>query len=944
MRPRILMVNESSVLNTGYSVYGREVLSRLHNSGKYDVAELATYIRPDDQRLSDIPWKVYTNLPEDKDREEYSRNIINQFGAWKFESVCLDFKPHIVFNIQDPWMFSYIQNSPYRNLFNFVIMPTVDSAPQSEQWLELFSQADGVFTYTEWSKKVLDAQTNFKIKTTGIATPSVANDFFPLSTKDRANLKDKMGFNGKKIIGTVMRNQKRKLFPVLFQAFSNYIEQNDDKDTILYCHTSFPDMGWDIPRLLLENGITSRVYFTYKCKHCGNIYPSLFKDAIDYCPKCGNKSSVLCSVQNGADNKIFNFIYNLFDIYAQVATCLVPGQKIKTESGWINIEDVAVGQRVLTHTGKMQNVIEKFKTPINNLIFEISVNGDNKKLELTGNHPLLVVDKEKVLLNKKNTSLREVLGVRIKNNSDYDIPTRFVNTADLSVGDLLVEKIDRNYVDVDYIDLVDVLLENNTKNRMKYDENNLYIYYHDTDRLQIDKPKHIYNRFIEVNEDFCKFLGLYVADGTSSGNSGISVCCSNKDLANIKLAQRVMNNVFGKKSSIYHYKDREAVDVNSHSAIHKLWFRKMGKLENKQLPEFATRLPIHKQKNIVCGMFMGDGCYYEPKNISIYNTTSEKLAQQLKDMLINIGVTFNLNKRNRPGKRLPLYTFEVRGNIKNMEFDFTRSSTKSLNNQDYYIRSIKSIKTKEYSGFVYNLEVENDNSYTTELSVAHNCEGLGIPAVEAAACGVPIMAVDYSAMTSVLDLTDGYRIKCGLQLEMESGAFKAIPDEKSILDIWSQFFSLSPEQQEGKRKQTRLNFLNNLNAHEDGWMHTTNQWVKHFDSVDINKYEQLWQSKPDIRTPSTNIPKNINNAGYVRWLITDVLCDPSKLNTYFESRMIRDLNYGCITGTIGNDYYTENSLVSIDSNKIEFNREIAYSHMCFLREKINKWEFLRGKK
>jgi len=540
MLPRILMVNESSVLNTGYSVYGREVLTRLYNSGKYEVAELATYIRNNDERLSSVPWKVYTNLPDDSEREEYSKNVVNQFGAWKFEEVCLDFRPHIVFNIQDPWMFSYIQNSPYRKNFNFVIMPTVDSAPQSEQWLELFSSADGVFTYTDWSREVLNSQTNFKIKTIGTATPSVSKDFFPFSYQDKIAIKEKMGFKGKNIIGTVMRNQKRKLFPVLFKCFSEYLNRYQDKDTILYCHTSFPDMGWDIPKLLLEYGITSRVYFTYKCKSCENIYPSLFKDAVDYCPKCGNKTSSLVSVQNGADNKIFNYIYNLFDIYTQLAVC----------------------------------------------------------------------------------------------------------------------------------------------------------------------------------------------------------------------------------------------------------------------------------------------------------------------------------------------------------------------------------------------------------------EGLGMPQLEAASCGIPLMSVDYSAMTSILDGIEGRRIELSsLQLEVESGAFKAVPSEESIINHWKEFFKQTTEEKQAESKRTRDNFIKNFPSWED----TTNSWCNHFDKVNIQEYENRWNSKPDIKNPSTSFPKNLSNSGFVRWLITDVLCDPSKLNTYFEARMIRDLNYGCITATIGNDYYTENSMVSIDSNKVEFNREIAYGHMAYLREKINKWEYLRGK-
>ena len=41
-RKRILFCNEASFLCSGYGKYGREVLTRLHNTGKYDIAEFAT--------------------------------------------------------------------------------------------------------------------------------------------------------------------------------------------------------------------------------------------------------------------------------------------------------------------------------------------------------------------------------------------------------------------------------------------------------------------------------------------------------------------------------------------------------------------------------------------------------------------------------------------------------------------------------------------------------------------------------------------------------------------------------------------------------------------------------------------------------------------------------------------------------------------------------------
>ena len=42
-KKRILFCNETSFLNTGYSVYGREVIGRIFNTNKYEIAEFGIY-------------------------------------------------------------------------------------------------------------------------------------------------------------------------------------------------------------------------------------------------------------------------------------------------------------------------------------------------------------------------------------------------------------------------------------------------------------------------------------------------------------------------------------------------------------------------------------------------------------------------------------------------------------------------------------------------------------------------------------------------------------------------------------------------------------------------------------------------------------------------------------------------------------------------------------
>lgn len=317
-------MGEATYLNTGYGVYGREVLSRLHKTGKYDIAELGGYGHFADPRANSIPWTYYGNAPDIPDQDaQYNAQAANQWGAWRFEEICLDFKPDIVIDIRDWWMFEYQSRSPFRDFFHWAIMPTIDSAPQMESWLATYLNADSVCTYSEYGRDCLIEETNSRINFKGIAPPAADYELLKPVADKRAH-KEALGFEPNvKIVGTIMRNQKRKLYPDLLDAFKLFIERYPTaaKDTYLYIHTSYPDIGWDIPRLIRESGIGNRVLCTYICHQCGHVFPSFFHDAVQTCSKCGQPSARLPSGEKGASPADLAAIINCFDVYVQYSIC-----------------------------------------------------------------------------------------------------------------------------------------------------------------------------------------------------------------------------------------------------------------------------------------------------------------------------------------------------------------------------------------------------------------------------------------------------------------------------------------------------------------------------------------------------------------------------------------------------------------------------------------------
>lgn len=321
-KKKVLFISEAAYLNTGYAKYSREVISRLYKSGKYDVAEMSTYGSVNDSRRSQIPWKNYPILPDEGNEEQvkaYKADANHQFGSWRFERICLDFEPDIVLTIRDYWMDSFVYHSPYRRIFKWAWMPTVDASPQNPEWIDMFCNADYILTYSHWAKNLLEKQAGSNINTVGVAPPSASEYFVPMN---KENIRKEFDIrNDVNIIGTVMRNQRRKLFPALISSFGKYLKETGDTKTYLYMHTSYPDAGWNLAHLMHSCDVSSRVLMTYVCgnPNCKNVEISFFQDARKVCLKCNEFSSLPSNVANGVDDHTLAKIYNIFDLYVQAA-------------------------------------------------------------------------------------------------------------------------------------------------------------------------------------------------------------------------------------------------------------------------------------------------------------------------------------------------------------------------------------------------------------------------------------------------------------------------------------------------------------------------------------------------------------------------------------------------------------------------------------------------
>ena len=171
----------------------------------------------------------------------------------------------------------------------------------------------------------------------------------------------------------------------------------------------FSGMGGDT--LGMMNAGCKIIAFNEFDKHAINSHQLNFPDSTLICDASQKKEKDKTNIQLIPD-AVFSAYKDEGDIIFAGHPCFVAGTKILTADGYKNIEDVVLEDKLLTHTGKFQNINNLQRKIYNGDMFHLNIKYHCENIVCTEEHPFYTREKTRKwnsLTNKYDISYNEPL-------------------------------------------------------------------------------------------------------------------------------------------------------------------------------------------------------------------------------------------------------------------------------------------------------------------------------------------------------------------------------------------------------------------------------------------------------------------------------------------------------------------------------------------------------
>ncbi len=405
----------------------------------------------------------------------------------------------------------------------------------------------------------------------------------------------------------------------------------------------------------------------------------------------------------------------------EFGACLEPSTLIQTDVGLKSIKDIEVGDKVLTHKGRFRRVTKTLRRPHRGDIIRMSSYGVTGDVLITPEHPIWLggddfnyIDSESAKVRLANLS--ELSGLRY-------IDTTLIchNFLESPRGEYIYPQSSQSKITLEQQREIRSSTESQRALSEKYGVSQSTISYI---KRNGKIPKGRIPKKLSLSHDFGLILGYYLSEGSvnTSGTSTEFALDEHKDTNFKDQLIRAVYDVFGLDAKLYvGQKNVYRICVNSRlfSSImtHLCGHYSDGKLTIHDImfsnPEML--------KGIITGYWNGDG--HIGNRQADAHCINQDLLLQIKLGLSYFGISsssmssggsFNLKLSGSNFRKflLDFYGRDIRD---------TSSRQVIENDGEKSIFPIKNNSKERYDGYVHNLHVEEDESYSLLNMTVHNC-------------------------------------------------------------------------------------------------------------------------------------------------------------------------------------------------------------------------------
>lgn len=430
----------------------------------------------------------------------------------------------------------------------------------------------------------------------------------------------------------------------------------------------------------------------------------------------------------------------------ELVSCFPAGTKVTVESGLLkNIEELRVGDLVLTHTGELKPVTKTIINPNSEPMITIKP-ANGPPVTMTANHPVLVYNEEEdnreVIIDSE---LPEGLGYKWVAARDVLVNKDYI----LTVGQQRREHSTPIYME-NYISRLPKRVSSThgvTATQENYVVHDGHVKYELRDKKYSRRNGRFSTRTfpvkneIPLNYDFGKFIGYYLAEGhvairtnSSVRNSVVFTFGATEDDF-IQDVVQLSENLFSVTPTVnLSTKDNSArIAINSvlvAEMVNDLVGSGFGK---KALSDYIFNANNDFARGLLVGAFRGDGCTTQSR--VIMDLVNPQLIRQLRTLSVNLGLVPGIRDYiNQAGNVTTSLYFDA---IYPSNHELILEIGKNLHrfqepaaprrdfmiciNSNEVLSLVVGKNEEEAVETVYNLEVKDNHTYLTEGVVVHNC-------------------------------------------------------------------------------------------------------------------------------------------------------------------------------------------------------------------------------